>query len=135
MSGTLTGDKHPGWHLSRECIQDTIIAKRAGVFRSGGVLLPLVSANLKLLRETQLAPHIEAKMIACRYSKMNLEKTAAPDIVIVLRGGIIQTVCSTNPYTRIFVADYDIDAPDDDEIETREIAEERIAQGDMQAVY
>lgn len=58
----------PGWGLSRDCIRDTLIAKRSGVFQQKNKLFSaLCAANLRNLRETQLAPHVETKLIANRY--------------------------------------------------------------------
>lgn len=126
---------HPGWKLSRDCIQDAYIAKRTGVFDEGGLASKLCSLILHQLRETQLAPHQEEKMVVGRYLKKQQEKWHAPDVVVVLRGGLIQSVYSSNPFTQVFVADYDLHDPDDDEYEARKSAEDRVAKGDMHEVY
>ena len=59
---------HPGWNLSRACIRDTLLAKRTGVFKAGGqIAAAICQHNLRMLRETRLAPHREAKLISNRY--------------------------------------------------------------------
>jgi len=61
-------DPHPGWKLSRECICDTFLAKRTGIFKQrGSGIAAICQRNLRLLRETQLAPHQETKLVANRY--------------------------------------------------------------------
>lgn len=128
-------NKHPGWQFSRDCIRDTLIAKRTGVFREGGFAARLCTANLRLLRETQLARHLEVKMVAGRYLQSYRYKKNAPDIVVVLRGGMVQAIHSTNPYAQIFIADYDIHEEDSAGYELCEAAEDRVARGDMHEVY
>lgn len=65
---SIAGSGHPGWNLSRSCIHDTLFAKRTGVFRQKNTLLSaLCATNIRSLRETQLAPHVETKMTANRY--------------------------------------------------------------------
>lgn len=57
-----------GWRLSRECIRDTLLAKRSGS-KNG-----LVGFTVDTLRRTQLAPHVEERMIAGRYLRMMEKK-------------------------------------------------------------
>lgn len=61
----------------------------------------------------------------------------APEIVVVLSGGCIQNVHSTNPYVRVFIADHDIlqNGPDEDEVRALDYAEERKCMEDMHTVY
>ena len=74
-------------------------------------------------------------MIFTRTDEDREVKSAAPEIVITVRGGLVQEVRSTNPYTTVYVADYDVDHEDPDE-ETRLCdAEERGNQPDMHVVY
>lgn len=126
---------HPGWKLSRDCIQDAFIAKQTGVFNEGGLAAKLCALILHQLRETQLAPHRESRMVPERYLQKQREKRQAPDIVVVLRGGMVQAVHSTNPYTQIYIADYDIHEDDTAGYELCEVAEDRVAKGDMHEVY
>ena len=106
--------------LSRECIRDTLMA---------GSLYVL---NLHPLRRGQLAPYRET-LTANRFLNRMAIKRAAPDIVITVRGGMVQEVRSTNPYTTVYIADYDVDFPDENA--ATEDAEERAAWGDMHIVY
>ena len=47
----------PGWKLSRECIHDTLLAKRSGALRGcNGFMRGLYNLSITRLRETQLAP-------------------------------------------------------------------------------
>jgi len=126
---------HPGWKLSRDCVRDTFLAKRAGVFRSDGTMQALCARTLQSLRATQLAPYIETKMMAGRFLVQIVQKCAAPEIVVVLRGGMVQAVCSTNAYTKVRIADHDIDDPDADEAARLEEAMARIERGDMVGVW
>jgi len=68
-----------------------------------------------------------------------LEKQYAPEIVITVDGGLIQSVYSTNKYTRVLVANRDNmrnpTEPDEDEIAAFEEAVERSKKGDMHLVY
>lgn len=67
-ASSLAFDAHPGWKLSRQCIKDVMIAKRTGVIDQGGLMAKLCTFNLRQLRDTQLAPHVETRLIANRYS-------------------------------------------------------------------
>ena len=64
---------------------------------------------------------------------MQTSKRSAPEIVIVVRGGLVQEVRSTNPHTTVHIADYDLDDPDG--IAVTEEAEERGTHSDMHVVY
>ena len=68
-----------------------------------------------------------------RYLDLQAQKRNAPDIVITVRGGLVQEVRSTNSYTTIYVADYDMDSPD--EIAAAAEARERAMLPDMHIVY
>lgn len=52
-----------------------------------------------------------------------------------IRGGLIQEVRSTNPYTTVYIADYDAGHEDPDEEARLCDAEERGNQPDMHVVY
>ena len=119
--------------LSRECIRDTLMMKRACPEKMTGLALGLYNLNVQTLRHDQLAPHVETKMIPRRYLDMLTQKRSASDIVIVIRGGLVQEVRSTNPYTTVYIADYDLDGPE--EIAATEEAEERGTRLDMRVVY
>ncbi len=75
MAASSTSDTHPGWKLSRECIYETINAKRSGIFKQCGTMVALVTSTIQDLRETHLAPHIETKLIANRYAVRQTLKT------------------------------------------------------------
>ena len=105
--------------LSRSCIRDTLLAKKNGAYRSSGLALSLYVANIRLLRSTQLAPCKESAH-PLRYLHLAEQKKAAPELIIVLRGGQIDKVQSTNPYVKAYVADYD--HPSDSLDESEEIA-------------
>jgi len=119
--------------LSRACIRDTLLMKRLCPEKMTGLALSLYNLNIKSLRRHQLAPYVETKMRPHRYLDLQSQKRNAPDIVITVRGGLVQEVRSTNPYTTVFVADYDMDSPD--EIAATEDAEERGMWSDMHIVY
>lgn len=129
------GDKsHIGWKLSRDCIRDTLMAKREGGLAQGGLGRSLYCANIRALRETQLAPYNNPHH-AGRILAMQTEKRAAPEIVIVVRGGVVVEVCSTNPYTKIYLADYDTDVCEGDHFDELDAAEERGNAPDMHIVF
>lgn len=125
-------NRNPGFNLSRECIRDTQQSKRDGSYKQSGLALALYNANIRALRATQLAPYSEV-MRAGRYMQTLLMKRTAPDIVVVIRGGLVQEVRSTNPFTSVMIANYDRN--DSDYQDTLEEAEERAAQHDMHIVY
>ena len=58
-------------------------------------------------------------------------------IVIFVEGGLVQSVSSTNPHTKVLIADRDIikDYPDSDEIAMFEEVLQRADQGDMYQVW
>lgn len=105
--------------LSRSCIRDTFLAKKNGAYRSSGLALSLYVANIRRLRSTQLSPCKESAQ-PLRYLRLAEQKKAAPELIIVLRGGRIDEVQSTNPYVKAYVADYD--HPSDSLNEIEEIA-------------
>lgn len=102
--------------LSRSCIRDTLLAKRNGAYRTSGLALSLYVVNIRLLRSTQLAPCKESAQPR-RYLRLAEQKKAAPELIIVLRSGQIDKVQSTNPYVKVFVADYDHPSSLQDETE------------------
>lgn len=121
--------------LSRECIRDTLLAKRQCREQLTGFVRQVYNLGICNLRAGQLAPHVETKMLSNRYLNMQATKRAAPDIVITVRGGLVQEVRSTNPYTTVYIADYDIHHDDPDEECALSEAEERGIAPDMHVVY
>lgn len=119
--------------LSRACIQDTLLMKRLCPEKMEGLALALYKLNVQTLRRGQLAPHVETKMLPNRYLDKQKLKRAAPDIVITVSGGMVQEVRSTNPYTTVYIADYDVDSPEENA--ATEDAEERGNWSDMHIVY
>ena len=117
--------------LSRECIRDTLMYKRDPAQWRNGDFRALYSYSIQRLRSGQLAPHREQKMLPGRFLKMQTEKRAAAEIIIVVRGGHVDAVLSSNPYTNVMIADYG-----DDNMERKlDEAEERAAQPGMKSVY
>ena len=119
--------------MSRACIRDTMLMKRLCRDQMNGIALELYIFNIQELRRGQLAPHVETKMLPNRFLNMQAHKRTAPDIVITVRGGLVQEVRSTNPYTTVYIADYDLDSPDENA--ATEDAEERGNWPDMHIVY
>ena len=119
--------------LSRNCIRDTLLMKRLCPEKMVGLALSLYNLNVQTLRRGQLAPHVETKMLPGRYLEKQRLKRVAPDIVITVRGGLVQEVRSTNPFTTVYIADYDLDSPDENA--ATEDAEERGNWSDMHTVY
>jgi len=115
--------------LSRNCIRDTYLAKRQTREKLTGLVRDLYNMNMQILRAGQLAPHVETKMLPGRILGMQALKCAAPEIVIIIEGGMVQEVKSTNPYTLVEIADYDCD------VEDYAYAAERAAEPDMHSVY
>ena len=119
--------------LSRNCIRDTLLMKRLCPEKMVGLALSLYNLNVQTLRRGQLAPHVETKMLPGRYLEKQRLKHVAPDIVITVRGGLVQEVRSSNPYTTVYIADYDLDSPEENA--ATEDAEERGNWPDMHVVY
>lgn len=119
--------------MSRDCIRDTMLMKRLCRYQMKGIALELYIFNMQELRRGQLAPHVETKMLPNRFLEMQAQKRAAPDIVITVRGGLVQEVRSTNPYTIVYIADYDLNSPEENA--ATEDAEERGNWPDMHTVY
>ena len=119
--------------LSRNCIRDTLLMKRLCPEKMVGLALSLYNLNVQTLRRGQLAPHVETKMLPGRYLEKQRLKRVAPDIVITVRGGLVQEVRSSNPYTTVYIADYDLDSPEENA--ATEDAEERGNWPDMHVVY
>ena len=121
----------PYQDLSRECIRDTLMYKRDPAQWKDHRFRTLYSNTMQRLRVGQLAPHVEQRMQTGRYLNMQLDKRAASEIIIVIHHGHVDAVLSTNPYTKIMIAD---NGDPDAECELDE-AEERAAQPDMKYVY
>ena len=121
--------------ISRECIRATLLAKRECREKLSGFIRQVYNIGIRNLRSGQLAPHVEKKMRANRYLDMQTLKRAAPEIVVVVRGGLVQEVRSTNPYTQIWIADYDTDGCDNDSLQQLSDAEERGIASDMYTIY
>lgn len=119
--------------MSRACIRDTLLMKRLCPEKMTGLALGLYKLNIQELRRGQLAPHVETKMLANRFLEMQRQKRVAPDIVITVRGWMVQEVRSTNPFTTVYIADYDLDSPEENA--ATEVAEERGMLPDMHIVY
>lgn len=117
-------------NVSRECIRDTILAKRECGKILNGFARQVYNIGIRNLRSGQLSPYSEKRMRANRYLDMQATKRSAPEVVVVVRGGVVQEVRSTNPYTRVYIADYDLG---------KEFGlcdtEERGIQSDMSVVY
>lgn len=121
--------------VSRECIRDTLLAKRECSEQLTGFIRQIYNLSVHNLRSGQLAPHVESKMRANRYLDMQALEHAAPEIVITVRGGMVQEVRSTNPFTRVWVADYDTNHDDEEEERFLNDAEERANEPDMHVIY
>lgn len=117
--------------LSRECIRDTIMYKRDPEQWRNADFRALYSSTIQRLRAGQLAPHKENRLIAGRYLKMQTEKRSADEIIIFVCAGHVSKVVSTNPYTRVVVADYGFAAND---LALGE-AEDRADRNDMHIVF
>ena len=122
-------------NVSRECIRDTILAKRECRKTMNGLIRQIYNIGIRNLRSGQLSPYVEKKMCANRYLDMQTSKRAAPSIVVVIRGGLVQEVRSTNPYTTVYIADDDAGHKDPDEEARLCDAEERGNQPDIHVVY
>ena len=120
--------------LSRECIRDTLLAKRSGALKSADSLMALYNVGIRNLRDGQLAPHREQWHVN-RILDMQMERRHPPKIIIFVRNGLVEEVLSTNPNTIIEVADYDMDHESAEQMEWLREAEERINQPDMYSVY
>lgn len=121
--------------LSRECIRDTLLAKRQCREQLTGFVRQVYNLGICNLRAGQLAPFVENKMLPNRYLNLQTTKRAAAEIVITVRGGRVQEVRSTNPYTIVYIADYDTDHDDPDDEACLRDAEERGSARDMHVVY
>ena len=91
--------------LSRECIRDTLLAKRTYGKRINRMIAPLYNHTIVRLRQAQLAPYIEKEMRTNRILEMLDAKRHAPEVVVVMRGGVIAEVRSTNPFTAVLIDD------------------------------
>ena len=119
--------------VSRECIRDTLLLKRNLGKHIPASFRSIYNLGVQNLRRGQLAPHVEQKMLASRFlDRQNLMR-AAPEIVIVVRGGHVEEVRSTNPYTRVYIADYDDGR--EDQLEKLYDAEECGSASDMHVIY
>ena len=121
----------PLQNLSRECIRDTLMYKRDPDQWKDDRFRTLYGFTMQRLRSRELAPHIERKMLAGRYLKMQLDKHAASEIIVVIRDGHVHAVLSSNPYTKVMIADHD-----NREMEHElDEAEDRAILPDMKYVY
>ena len=118
--------QHPGYLLSRACIHDTLQSKRNGSYTSGGLAHSLYAVTIKSLRATQLAPCTET-LQPLRYLHMYQQKKAAPQIAVIIRGGRVVEVRSSNPYTTVWIAD------DERNLDIMDEADKRIDQ--MHIIY
>lgn len=98
--------QHPGYLLSRSCIHDTLLSKRNGSYMSSGLAHSLYVVTIQSLRATQLAP-CEKILQPLRFLHLYQQKKSAPEIAVIVHNGSVVKVCSTNPYTTVWVADYD----------------------------
>ena len=96
--------KHPGYSLSRACIQDTLQAKRSGAYRSSGLAQSVYRVTIRMLRSTHLAPYKEPSK-PLRYLYLAQQQNTAPEILVVLKNGQVESVLSSNPYVKVWVAD------------------------------
>ena len=119
--------------LSRDCIRDTYLAKRRAKGKLDGLILSVYNENMRILRSGQLRPYTERKMLANRFLAKQFRKKYPADVVIYVRGGLVQEVRSNDPYLDVTVVDYDERDEDRlDDIEEAEVAEER---DNMRVVY
>lgn len=119
--------------VSRECIRDTLLLKRHFGKHIPASYRPIYNLSVENLRRGQLAPHVEKKMLAGRFlDRQNLMR-AAPEIVIVVRGGRVKAVRSTNPYTHVYIADYG--SAHEDQLEKLYDAEERGSAANIHIIY
>lgn len=127
----------PFHQFSRQCIHDTLMYKRdrRQWNHPNGLIRVIYNHGVQLLRSGQLAPYTEEKMRVNRILDLQTLKRAAPEIVVTIRGGLVQEVRSTNPYMRVWIADYDIDHEDEAEEQRLSDAEERGQEPDMHVVY
>lgn len=66
-------NSNPGWNLSRNCIYDTLMAKRTGGYTQNQFCRILYNITIQNLRKTQLAK-FDSKYIVGRILKMQEEK-------------------------------------------------------------
>ena len=64
-----------------------------------------------------------------------MNKRCTCEIIITVRGGVVQEVRSTIPCTNVCIADYDIDYEDSEHEERLNDIEERANQPGMYIVY
>ena len=107
--------------LSRECILDTYLAKRQAHGKLDGLILGVYNQNMRILREYQLRHYTERKMLPNRFLARQFRKRYPADVVIYVRGGLVQEVRSNDPYLDVTVVDYD--ETDADRLEELEEAE------------
>lgn len=119
--------------VSRECIRDTLLLKRNLGKHIPALYRSIYNLGVQNLRRGQLAPHVEKKMLTGRFlDRQNIIRTA-PEIVIAVRNGRVEEVRSTNPYTHVYIADYDNDR--EDQLDKLYDAEERGSVSDMHVIY
>lgn len=120
--------------VSRECIRDTLLAKRSGALKSADAIRTLYNFGIRNLRDGQLAPYHEP-WHANRILDMQAARKHPPEIIIFVRNGLVEEVYSTNPNTIVDVADYDAVHEDVSQTKWLQEAEERVSKPDMHSVY
>ena len=123
--------------IPRSLILEALTAKKTGACQTQWLQGENLRALLMQLRSTILSPHVETKMESGRYFELYKQRKSAPEIVVTLYGGLIQAVHSTNPYTKVYIADSDIleNGPGDDEVAALDYAQDRRKMDDMHDVY
>ena len=120
--------------VSRECIRDTLLAKRQCREQLTGFVRQVYNLGVRNLRDGQLAPHREP-WHENRILDMQTERRHPPKIIIFVRNGIVEEVFSTNPNTNVMVADYDMDYENSEQMKWLRETEDRAGQPDMYSVY
>ena len=120
--------------VSRECIRDTLLAKRQCREQLTGFVRQDYNLGVRNLRDGQLAPHREP-WHENRILDMQTERRHPPKIIIFVRNGMVEEVFSTNPNTNVMVADYDMDYENSEQMKWLRETEDRAGQPDMYSVY
>lgn len=120
--------------VSRECIRDTLLAKRQCREQLTGFVRQVYNLGVRNLRDGQLAPHREP-WHENRILDMQTERRHPPKIIIFVRNGMVEEVFSTNPNTNVMVADYDMDYENSEQMKWLRETEDRAGQPDMYSVY
>ena len=120
--------------VSRECIRDTLLAKRQCREQLTGFVRQVYNLGVRNLRDGQLAPHREP-WHENRILDKQTERRHPPKIIIFVRNGMVEEVFSTNPNTNVMVADYDMDYENSEQMKWLRETEDRAGQPDMYSVY